>query len=120
MISQLLPVHPKADWSDRSKPQCIAPAQSCDPAFAIPVPFEHHMFSGFLHTGYCISAVVANSFLTVPLSYIPIGIGRTGMTTFHFLTGIRFVLTIADDSSAFSCSRRAGKSVPGPQCIVRA
>jgi hypothetical protein len=25
------------------------------------------------------------------------------MAIFHFLTGIRFVLTIADDFSAFSC-----------------
>jgi hypothetical protein len=44
-----------------------------------------------------------------------------GMATFHLLAGFRFVLIIADDFSASSCPiNRTGKSVPGPQCTVRA
>jgi hypothetical protein len=48
-------------------------------------------------TSRCTSAIVANSFFTTSLS------SRTGSAVFHFRTGIRFVLTIADDFSAFSC-----------------
>jgi hypothetical protein len=49
-----------------------------------------HVFR-ILHTGYCLSVVVANTFLTASLFF------RTGIATFPFLTRIRFVLTIADN-----------------------
>jgi hypothetical protein len=60
-------------------------------------------------TSCCISAIVANNFPAVPLSdgY------RTGTAVFHFHTGIRFVLIIADDFSVSSCPiNRTGMIAP--------
>jgi hypothetical protein len=68
----------------------------------LPVRFD--LMFRFFRTGHCSSVPVARSFLTTSLSdSYRIDSLRAGMAIFHFLTGIRFVLTIADDFSAFSC-----------------
>jgi hypothetical protein len=56
-------------------------------------------FPELLRTGYCLSAVVTNSFHAISLS----DSYRTGPAAFCVLTGIGFGTVIAGSLSAFSC-----------------
>lgn len=68
------------------------------------------MFPEFLRIGCCVSAVVANSFSTISLSF------KTDRAAFLTLTGICFDTAIAGLTSAFSFPiARDGKIVSGTQ-----